>query len=994
MFDLGGFAMSLTRGHVFVRAISAICFTALVLAACGGSDSSSNRNGRLNSTLCFDTQEEKDAAIADAQKKLDEATTPTLEEASPSNNGGRATLAFIGPQLWWMHVASGGSTTTTTQPATTSSTSASTSTSSTTSTTVASSTDSTDMSTDSTDVSTDSTDVSTDSTDVSTESSVPLVGEIPLQQLEDELAAFKDAPLCSELDNEEASDTTVSESESVECNVKAGFDLNNGTAYVEPCAEATVVRFTFQSPETTPETTEIVDVLVNGGSRATVANANVGVGFGFEVLVDSELVVDGFVDYPTDPPLVVTDVECPVQVVLTPSAEGWLAFAETCDAATHWDLSYTMDSGRRTSLGRYTNSSTGGFAMNFHGPVLGVGFAIYVGETLIAQGDLAANVNDNEVFSGSGTYQVTSFGDTETSYTGSFVLEENTNQELEIAEDEVLCSATVDNGSLSFSCSQPLYTMFAYLTSDGIAGNEGSRMSYGDESTVYDLLNNVYEPRIFIYHGRSYELVLLEDIAADGNATYEFMVPIVEESPETEFPDEGEGEDSPLFSGTINPQIGENLVSFTIPEDYSSNDFFMQLYVECEDQTVEAMLYKDGQALAAFVDMEPYRVLNEGLCGVWLIVEDFSGDTPLGETYDVVITASTETRIMWDGSVPLLGAGVVLTNYTEEEDADIVWEETISGEISADAFYQLNIPSGGRHFEANGITNVFDEVTFEEPFVDPMLIIYDANGNIVTEDDDGGENFGYGELSSRLRLFLPEGYYTLRATTFDIYYPDEASEFALSRYDLMFRIQAASVDTIKNEGTNEIVDEVVPSSDLPDELAVQVEKLDQAPAMLEPPLQPVALPIEQLVNTSRKDSDPLPVIPAGVTEVVCSSECLSKLREAAGVDEGVVTIQIGGDAIEIQSSARKATIPVQYSAKNIVVTVTPTDGGQPVVLSTETLVISPRTFPTKFVDGAKSVMKSELSNGGIPTNLIVVLTVLALAIAIGLIRRQKVRLPE
>jgi hypothetical protein len=210
----------------------------------------------------------------------------------------------------------------------------------------------------------------------------------------------------------------------------------------------------------------------------------------------------------------------------------------------------------------------------------------------------------------------------------------------------------------------------------------------------------------------------------------------------------------------------------------------------------------------------------------------------------------------------------------------------------------------------------------------------------------------------------------------------------------MFRIQAASVDTIKNEGTNEIVDEVVPSSDLPDELAVQVEKLDQAPANLEPPLQTVALPIEQLVNTSRKDSDPLPVIPAGVTEVVCSSECLSKLREAAGVDEGVVTIQIGGDAIEIQSSARKATIPVQYSAKNIVVTVTPTDGGQPVVLSTETLVISPLTFPTKFVEGAKSVTKSAPSNGGIPTNLIVVLTVLAIAIAIGLIRRQKVRLPE
>jgi hypothetical protein len=809
-----------------------------------------------------------------------------------------------------------------------------------------------------------------------------------LQQLEEDLDAVKDAPLCSELDNEEASDTTLNESERVECNVKAGFDLNNGTAYVEPCVEATVVRFTFQSPEITPETTEIIDVLVDSGSRATVANANVGVGFLFEVLVGSALVVDGFVDYPTDPPLVVTDVECPVQAALTPSAEGWLVRAETCDAATHWDLSYVAESGRVYSPSRYTSNGTGSFGMNYHFPVLAVGFAIYVGETLIAQGDLAANVNDNEVFNGSGTFQVTSFGDTETSYSGSFVPEQNTNEELEITEDEVLCSATIANGLLSFDCAQPISTSFAWSDTSEAAGGS----LFGDENTVYSVSENITGARFWVY---GYLGLLLYENFYDPNfsATYQFVVPIEDVSdPDSE--NSGDEENSPFFSGTINPNIGLNLVSFTIPEDYSSNDFFIQLYVECGEQTGGAVLLKDGQEVAAFVDMGPYQVLNEGLCGVWLIVEDFLGNPPFGETFDVVITASTETRIMWDANVPLFGAGVVRTNYTEEEDADIVWEETISGEISADAFYQLNIPSGGRHFEANGITNVFDEVTFNEPFVDPMLIIYDANGNIVTEDDDGGENFGYGELSSRLRLFLPEGNYTLRATTFDIYYPDEANEFALSRYDLMFRIQAASVDTIKNEGTNEIVDEVVPSSDLPDELAVQVEKLDQAPANLEPPLQPVALPIEQLVNASRKDSDPLPVIPAGVTEVVCSSECLSKLREAAGVDEGVVTIQIGGEAVEIQPSARKATIPVRYSAKNIVVTVTPTDGGQPVVLSTETLVISPRTFPTKFVDGAKSVMKSEPGNGGIPTNLIVALVVLALGIAIGLIRRQKVRLPE
>ena len=861
-----------TRGHVFVRAISAICVMALVLAACGGSDSSSNRNGRLNSTLCFDTQEDKDAAIADAQRALDEATTPTLEEASPSNNGGRATLAFIGPQLWWMHAASGGSTTTTTQPATTSSTSTTTSTTVSSSTSSSTSTSTTlASSTDSTDVSTDSTDVATDSTDMSTESSVPLISDMVLQQLQDALVAATNAPLC------DSTDSSIAEATYRKCVVSWTYGQVDGLS-AEPS----------------------IDTAASQDCNATISRC---------ILPENSN-------------------SCEV----TAESNGVQVFAAT--------LNLSGMSG---------------------------------GESRVVTFDWTDG-------------DVPETSDTTVDTTPDTMVD--TNEELVISDGEVLCSATIANGLLSFDCAQPISTSFAWSDTSEAAGGD----LFGDENTVYSVSENITGARFWVY---GYLGLLLDENFYDPNfsATYQFVVPIEDVSdPDSE--NSGDEENSPFFSGIINPRIGENLVSFTIPEDYSSNDFFMQLYVECGEQTGGAVLLKDGQEVAVFVDMEPYRVLNEGLCGVWLIVEDFSGDSPLGETYDVVITASTETRIMWDGSVPLEGFGVSRDDQFIEEMDDIEWEETISGEITADAIYSISVPVGGRLFEARGITNVFDQVTGEEPFVDPLLVLYDANGDIVAEDDDGGEEYGYGELSSRLRLFLAEGFYTLRATTYEIYYPDEANEFALSRYDLMFRIQAASVDTIKNEGTNEIVDEVVPSSDLPDELAVQVEKLDQAPANLEPPLQPVALPIEQLVNASRKDSDPLPVIPAGVTEVVCSSECLSTLREAAGVGEGVVTIQIGGEAVEIQPSARKATIPVRYSAKNIVVTVTPTDGGQPVVLTTETLVVSPRTFPTKFAEDAKSVMKSAPSNGGIPTNLVVVLVVFALAIAIGIIRRQKVRLPE
>jgi hypothetical protein len=659
--------------------------------------------------------------------------------------------------------------------------------------------------------------------------------------------------------------------------------------------------------------------------------------------------------------------------------------------------------------------------------------------------------------------------------------------------ETVECSATEANGSLSFSCAQPLYTMLAYLTSDGIAGIEGSRMSYGDVSTVYDLSNNVYEPRIFIYHGRTYELILLENVTADGNATYEFMVPIVEESPETEFVDEDEGFEDGDFSGTINPRIGDNTVSFTIPGNYYSDSFMMTLYAECEDQTVEAMLLKDGEELEVFAEVDT-DFLNEGLCGVQLFIDEYFGEIPFGETFDVVISASTETRIMWGGSVPLMGEGVIEDNpffsgvfqpttgedrvsftipenysesyfqlelYAECEDQSIgaaviyeggsenfldpsayfstpfgaglcgvwllveevafmpygetfevvirtetnqrifwsgtvalegdgvsrdgdvgdqalVWEEIFSGEIDVEYYVNLEIPEGGRQVDVRAITTRFEN---DETYVDPYLEIIDVTGNVVAGDNDGGEVFGYGDYSSRLNVFLEEGTYILRGTTYDLW---EGNDGSPTTYDLELRVESLPVST----------DKVAPSGDQPEEQQVQVEVLDAPPSNLEEPKPVFELPVNEVINRDKSSNEPNPVIPAGVTEVVCDSGCLLALREAAGVSEGIVTVQIGGELIEVQPDARRAIIPVRPTAKKIQVTVTPSDGGEPVVMSTDVLVISPRAFPTKMVEGAKTVTKSASSNGGIPTNLIVVLVVLALGIAIGLIRRQKVRLPE
>ena len=123
--------MSHIRTFIPVRAISGlVCAAVLLLSACGGSDSTSNRNGRLNSVLCFDTQDLKNQAIADAEKALTEAqatttTTPIIlnMDAPPLEDAtGRVNLAFIGPRLWWMQFAEPESTTTTSTTSTTSTT--------------------------------------------------------------------------------------------------------------------------------------------------------------------------------------------------------------------------------------------------------------------------------------------------------------------------------------------------------------------------------------------------------------------------------------------------------------------------------------------------------------------------------------------------------------------------------------------------------------------------------------------------------------------------------------------------------------------------------------------------------------------------------------------------------------------------------------------------------------------------------------------------------
>jgi hypothetical protein len=701
-----------------------------------------------------------------------------------------------------------------------------------------------------------------------------------LQQLEEDLAAVKDAPLCSELDNEEASDTTLVDSESEELVAGPGQEicsasLSNGS-FSFSCERLLNVNY-FSS--------------VGGPEEMEPVNSN------------NSLLVWSYA----------SDVTTARVVASTGSG---IVFDETI-----------------------SNPATADESWEFVVPVQDT---VYESDEPYFDGTINPRVGENEL---------------------SFT----------IPEDYSAPDLWLD---LTFECESQEIEAVVRHDNFGILGTTGIEFVYPDWDTGLPegicLLNFYLSGSEYLFPDGTYDIVITAatEVEIEWAGTVELEGDVVSL-------DEGSPEE-PYYSGVFDPTTGEDTVTFTFPNNYSASYFILTLYAECKDQTVEASILKDGVEVEVLSEM-PLNVLNSGLCGVWLIYEElFYG--PYGETFEVVIRTETNQRIVWSGTVALEGDGVTQDGeLIDVNDGQFVWEELFSGEIDADRYMTIEIPEGGRQIDVRAITTRFEN---QEVYVDPYLCIVDQSEDVIECNDDGGEDYGYGDYSSRLYVFLEEGTYTVLATTHELW---RGIDLGLPRtYDLEIRVGSLPVST----------DKVAPSGDQSEEQQVQIEVLDAPPSNLEEPKPVFELPVNEVINRDKSSNEPNPVIPAGVTEVVCDSGCLLALREAAGVSEGIVTVQIGGEVVEVQPGARKAIIPVRPSAKEILVTVTPNGGGAPVVLSTEVLVISPRTFPTKMAEGAKTVTKSAPNNGGIPTNLIVVLVVLALGIAIGLIRRQKVRLPE
>jgi len=161
--------------------------------------------------------------------------------------------------------------------------------------------------------------------------------------------------------------------------------------------------------------------------------------------------------------------------------------------------------------------------------------------------------------------------------------------------------------------------------------------------------------------------------------------------------------------------------------------------------------------------------------------------------------------------------------------------------------------------------------------------------------------------------------------------------------------------------------------------------------------QAAAEATEPEATTAEVEPTTLPsvAIPAGITEIVCDSECLSALGEAAGIEDGAIEMQVGNEVILVDEGTREVTIPLSPRARQIRVTVTPSDGGEPVVLERSVFVLSPSNVPLKpgptFTSGARVTETSSGETGGrSPIPFVVAAIVVALGAAV-VIRRRGVR---
>ena len=332
---------------------------------------------------------------------------------------------------------------------------------------------------------------------------------------------------------------------------------------------------------------------------------------------------------------------------------------------------------------------------------------------------------------------------------------------------------------------------------------------------------------------------------------------------------------------------------------------------------------------AAFVD----EVLPAGSYFIWAENDDYGS----GDTGTLTVNSSVE-----------------LDQYLL--DMNSIEFTTLSATVPSAV--NLEVPAGGGHFAA----------TLEAPddscdeYADPYLVLLDlSNGATIALDDDSAEDYlGLNCYSSWIDVDLSEGKYLLIITTYNIIDGDLTTDDPESGAGSVFELKYGFIG---NEGSQEQV-VVEPSN-------------DPIPLVEVPPV--VDLPVEQLKSGSNSTL----AVDEGVSTMVCSSTCVEDLFALEGVTGDVLTVSVGSESIVVKRGASKVRVPVSAGAKELVVTQKTASGVTEVVSSTKVITASANLGSTS---------KSTSSESGSNLLMLIVLGLGVLVIAgagTTLVRRRK-----
>ena len=523
------------------------------------------------------------------------------------------------------------------------------------------------------------------------------------------------------------------------------------------------------------------------------------------------------------------------------------------------------------------------------------------------------------------------------------------------------CYIDTRENRLYINCGQ---FVTAYLTITIPELGEGSRTMVGVSNSVFDL-TGVASMSIRAW---TLDNVIVIDQEIQRDTIYAFVVPNSESQAQSE---SGEDDSSPLYSGLLSPAVEKQVIY----RAENPSPIFVELYASCDEQSISATLTSSSTQLTVDFQQMPPWVLNEGLCGTWLSIED---PMPAGD-YVIDITTTTDEYVRWSASAPLLSE-----NGPGSLDFYPLFDSTVLA--STQLTFTTDSQVGG-WLRIRGNSNV----ECGDGVVDPYLLLLDAEGRVLTTDDDTASFENNCKAALIVVYIKPNTGFSIVASTYDIAFAEALAEDNETRENPPNEYQLI-VEWADVRDDNQLVIDNPPVG-VEDSRGTQLDPASVGSLVEQAPSKGTAanppLPTANLTSDDVSIDAPAIVVNADVNTMVCSKTCIDALFELTGITDGTVTVTSGSTETVVSRNDWRVEVPLSSGRQTITVVGTAVDGSNsetfsaPVVRMTPRFAGPPETGPVPIYPALSG------PPGRIPLSLPWVLAVFAVLIIAGWVLNRR-----